>query len=131
MSAAIELKTVFEAKLNEKAGKKQLAIFDGLLDKFIDMFIGILDGCLGQMSPDEQAESLTDPSYLQRSRMRREARRQVYGNSIARYETQGGDNAVIAFFEATKDIGKEKCQAAVIELTTGKNFWPNADLQMF
>lgn len=130
MSSMDELKAAIVASINEKVGNQRMAIWDGMLDKLLELFTGLLDSCVGQLSPAKQAAILCNPNELQRSRMRRAVRREIYGNSSRRYEEQGGQYAADALFDGAKVLGEAKCAKAIVEMTTGDNYWPNADLFM-
>lgn len=132
----MENSTILKNKLSEvliaksTGDKPKLILWDGLLDKLMELVINLMDSCIGQMTPAKQAEIMVDPNFIQRSRMRASVKKNLYDNSRSKYNQLGGEAVADGFFEACAAAGKGVCEQAVIEMTTGDNYWPNADLFM-
>lgn len=124
-----EFKTVLGQTLDAKQTDKKLAIFDGMMDKLLDLLMGLFDQCMGQLSPSQVAERVSNPSTFDKIRFRSRVRKHVYASSDD-YKHNGGQHVADSVLETTQSLGKEKCHILIEELTTGDNFWPNDDLMM-
>lgn len=129
MSPIEDFKTTLTGVLNEKSGKKQLAIFDGLMDKLLELLTGLFDQCLGQLSPSEVAERVSAPSELTKIRFRTRVRKAVYKNS-EEYAAQGGKAVADSVLEVTAAMGLEKCTALVKQVSEGDEWFPFNDFVM-
>lgn len=124
-----DFKSDLTAKLNEKAGNKQLVLFDGLMDKLLELMLGLFDQCIGQLTPQQVAERVSNPSDATKIRFRTRVRQKVY-TSAQDFTSQGGRHVADSVLETTTKLGQEKCVALVKELTEGDNWFPNSDLLM-
>lgn len=129
MKPSDEFKSTLSTTLNAKAGDKQLILFDGLMDKLLEMLMGLFDQCIGSLTPGEVAERVSNPSEATRIRFRTRVRKEVY-NGSKEYRAQGGQNVADSVLEATAALGNVKCEALVKEMTEGPNWFPNSDLLM-
>lgn len=117
------------ANLSKKADGKQLILFDGLVDKLLELLMGLFDQCIGQLSNAEVSERVSKASTADKIRFRTRVRKNVYTSSDD-YRKQGGQNVADSVFETTAAMGKDKCEALVKEMTEGENFWPNDSFLM-
>lgn len=124
-----EFQTQLSATLTQKASGKQLILWEGLVDKLLELLMGLFDQCLGQLSPGEVAQRVSKASTADKVRFRARVRKNIYEDS-AEYRKQGGANVADSVFETTQLLGVEKCTALVKEMTEGDNWWPNEDLLM-
>lgn len=129
MTPAEEFKSLLTATLNAKAADKQLAIFDGLMDQLLELLMGLFDQCLGQLSPAEVAQRVSQPSDATRIRFRTRVRQNVYRSS-SEYAKQGGKHVADSVLETTTALGQQKCVALVKQLTEGENWFPYDDFVM-
>ena len=124
-----DFKAGLTAELTAKSDNRQLVLFDGLQDKLLELLMGLFDQCLGQLSPAEVAQRVSQPSEATRIRFRTRVRQNLY-KSAKDYSEQGGKNVADSVLETTIVMGQEKCVALVKELTEGENWFPNDDLFM-
>jgi hypothetical protein len=125
-----EFKTTLASTLSAKAANKQLAIFDGLMDQLLELLMGLFDQCLGQLSPGEVAQRVSQPSEATKIRFRTRVRQSVYKSSRD-FADQGGKHVADSVLETTAAMGQEKCVELVKELTEGENWFPNSEFLMF
>ena len=124
-----EFKARLTDTLNAKAGDKKLILFDGLMDQLLELLMGLFDQCLGQLSPGEVAQRVSQPSETTKIRFRTRVRQNVYKSSKD-YAEQGGKHVADSVLETTAALGAGPCLALVRELTEGENWFPNSDLLM-
>lgn len=124
-----EFQTQLSATLSAKANGQQLILWDGLVDKLLEMLMGLFDQCIGQLSAEQVAARVASASTADKVRFRTRVRKNIYKNSDE-YREQGGQNVADSVFETTAAMGKDKCVALVKEMTEGSNWWPNEDLLM-
>ena len=124
-----EFKTALTTTLNAKAADKKLAIFDGLMDQLLELLMGLFDQCLGQLSPGEVAQRVSQPSEATKIRFRTRVRQSIYKSSKD-YADQGGKHVADSVLETTAAMGAGPCLALVREMTEGENWFPNDDLLM-
>ncbi len=124
-----EFQTQLSATLSAKANGQQLILWDGLVDKLLEMLMGLFDQCIGQLSAEQVAARVASASTADKIRFRTRVRKNIYKNSDE-YREQGGQNVADSVFETTAAMGKDKCVALVKEMTEGDNWWPNQDLLM-
>lgn len=124
-----EFQTQLSATLSAKANGQQLILWDGLVDKLLEMLMGLFDQCIGQLSAEQVAARVASASTADKIRFRTRVRKNIYKNSDE-YREQGGQNVADSVFETTAAMGKDKCVALVKEMTEGSNWWPNEDLLM-
>ena len=129
MKPSDDFKTTLTQTLNAKATDKKLVLFDGLMDRLLELLMGLFDQCLGQLSPGEVAQRVSQPSDTTKLRFRTRVRQQVYKSSRD-FADQGGKHVADSVLETTAAMGQEKCAALVTELTSGEEWFPNSDLLM-
>lgn len=129
MSASDEFKNGLTERLNQKQQAKQLILWDGLIDKLIELLVGLFDQCIGNLSNAQVAARMAKPSNLDRVRFRTRVRKNLYDDS-KQFKDQGGASVADSVFETTQAMGKDKCEALVKETTDGDNWWPADDLVM-
>lgn len=125
-----EFETQLSATLAKKAEGKQLILWDGLVDKLLELLMGLFDQCIGQLSSQEVAQRVTQVKKADKLRFRSRVKKHVYGNSSRKYQEGGGDHVADSVFDTTAAMGEAKCVALVKEMTEGENWWPNEDLLM-
>lgn len=124
-----EFELALTKNLSAKADGKQLILWDGLVDKLLELLMGLFDQCIGQLTSAEVAERVAQASKMDKVRFRTRVRKNIYKDSED-YRKQGGQNVADSVFETTAAMGKDKCEALVNEMTQGENWWPNEDLLM-
>lgn len=123
MKPSDEFKASLTTTLNAKAADKKLAIFDGLMDKLLELLMGLFDQCLGQLSPSEVAQRVSQPSDATKIRFRTRVRQNVYKSSRD-YSEQGGKHVADSVLETTTAMGQQGCEMLVKELTEGAEWFP-------
>ena len=129
MKPSDDFKTSLQTTLNAKAADKKLALFDGLMDQLLELLMGLFDQCLGQLSPSEVAQRVSQPSDATKMRFRTRVRQNVYKSSKD-FADQGGKHVADSVLETTAAMGQDKCVALVKELTEGDNWFPNEEFRM-
>lgn len=130
MTPSEEFKDTLSQNINAKSTAGKLALFDGLLDKLMDLLIGLFDQCIGQLTPAQVAARMVRAKPLDRQRFANNVRGSLYGGSSKEFKSKGGAEVAASVWETTAKLGKDKCEAVVTELTEGENWWPNSDLFM-
>ncbi len=124
-----EFKTNLTTNLTKKSDGKQLILFDGLIDKLLELLMGLFDQCLGQLSPGQVAARVSSPSGITKIRFRSRVRKNIYDSS-SDYRRQGGQNVADSVLETTQEMGLAKCAELVAELTEGDEFFPHDEFKM-
>ena len=124
-----EFELALTSNLSAKADGKQLILWDGLVDKLLELLMGLFDQCIGQLTSGQVAERVSQASKMDKVRFRTRVRKNIYKDSDD-YRKQGGQNVADSVFETTAAMGQVKCEALVKEMTEGNNWWPNEDLLM-
>lgn len=129
MKPSEEFESSLTKTLSAKADGQQLILWDGLVDKLLELLMGLFDQCIGQLSAGQVAQRVSSASKMDKVRFRTRVRKNIY-KSTEDYRQQGGQNVADSVFETTAAMGPEKCEALVKEITEGDNWWPNEEFLM-
>lgn len=132
MSVCEEFKSEVTDIFNKQAANKEMALWDGLLDKLMELAVNLFDSCISQLSPAQVGENIAGArdNVVAKARFRKRVKKEVYDGDDKRWKEEGGQNAADGALQAFKNLGPEKCKALAVEMTSGDNFWPNEFLFM-